>query len=155
MKLSTTIRYGTRLMLDMAEQQGKGPIRIKTIAKRQGISEKYLEKIVRLLRKAGLVDGLRGPGGGYMLALTPDKISLADILEAVQGKVELCPCLNEPEQCQKHEDCKTRKVWNDINQIIWTKLKGISLIDLRDSACPSEEELGSSSHWSMKGIKVK
>ncbi|RQD67326.1 MAG: Rrf2 family transcriptional regulator [Desulfonatronovibrio sp. MSAO_Bac4] len=154
MKLSTTIRYGTRLMLDMAEQKGKGPIRIKTIAKRQGISEKYLEKIVRLLRKAGLVDGLRGPGGGYMLAVPPDKITLADILEAVQGKVELCPCLNEPEQCEKHEDCKTRKVWNDINQTIWMKLKGITLTDLRDSACPSEEELGSSSHWSMKGIKV-
>ncbi|MFN2266868.1 MAG: Rrf2 family transcriptional regulator [Desulfonatronovibrio sp.] len=154
MKLSTTIRYGTRLMLDMAEQEGKGPIRIKTIAKRQGISEKYLEKIVRLLRKAGLVDGLRGPGGGYMLAVPAEKITLADILEAVQGKVELCPCLNEPEQCEKHDDCKTRKVWNDINQTIWTKLEGITLVDLKDSACPSEEELGSSSHWSMKGIKV-
>lgn len=151
MKLSTTIRYGTRLMLDMAEQHDQGPVRIKTIAKRQGISEKYLEKIVRLLRKAGLVDGLRGPGGGYVLSVAPDKITLADILEAVQGKVELCPCLNEPENCEKHLTCKTRKVWNDINQIIWIKLKGISLADLRDSTCPSEEELESGGGW---GIKV-
>ncbi|WP_045212122.1 RrF2 family transcriptional regulator [Desulfonatronovibrio magnus] len=153
MKLSTTIRYGTRLMLDMAEQQGKGPIRIKTIAKRQGISEKYLEKIVRLLRKAGLVDGLRGPGGGYILSIPPEKITLADILEAVQGKVELCPCLDEPENCEKHDDCKTRKIWNDINQIIWIKLKGISLADLRDSACPSEDDLQDDTAALMKGIK--
>ncbi len=141
MKLSTTIRYGTRLMLDMAKQGDKGPVRIRTIAKRQGISEKYLEKIVRLLRKGGLVDGLRGPGGGYVLALPPDKITMADILEAVQGKVELCPCLDEPEACIKHLSCKTRKVWGEINQIIWTKLQGISLADLRDSVCPSEEEM--------------
>jgi Rrf2 family protein len=141
MKLSTTIRYGTRLMLDMAEQEGKGPVRIRTIAKRQGISEKYLEKIVRLLRKGGLVDGLRGPGGGYVLSLPPDKITLADILEAVQGKVELCPCLDEPEACEKHLSCKTRKIWDEINQIIWIKLKGITLVDLRDSVCPSEEEM--------------
>ena len=140
MKLSTTIRYGTRLMLDMAEQGDKGPVRIKTIAKRQGISEKYLEKIVRLLRKGGLVDGMRGPGGGYMLAHPPEKITLADILEAVQGRVELCPCLDEPETCSKNLSCKTRKVWNEINEIIWTKLQGISLLDLKDSACPSDEE---------------
>ncbi|WP_035244517.1 RrF2 family transcriptional regulator [Desulfonatronovibrio hydrogenovorans] len=141
MKLSTTVRYGTRLMLDMAEQQGKGPIRIRTIASRQGISEKYLEKIVRLLRKAGLVDGLRGPGGGYVLSKAPDEITLADILEAVQGRIELCPCLGEPETCEKHLSCKTRKVWNDINQVIWTKLKKISLSDLRDSVCPGEDEM--------------
>lgn len=153
MKLSTTIRYGTRLMLDMAEQQGKGPVRIHTIAQRQGISEKYLEKIVRLLRKAGLVDGLRGPGGGYVLAVSPEKITLADILEAVHGRVELCPCLNEPENCEKHEDCKTRKIWDEINQIIWIKLQGINLAELRDSVCPSEEELKSGHHWMMKGIK--
>lgn len=140
MKLSTTIRYGTRLMLDMAEQYGQGPVRIRTIARRQGISEKYLEKIVRLLRKGGLVDGLRGPGGGYALAFPPDKITLADILEAVQGKVELCPCLDEPESCDKHLSCKTRKVWNEINEIIWIKLKGITLTDLKDSVCPSEDE---------------
>ncbi len=140
MKLSTTIRYGTRLMLDMAEQYGQGPVRIRTIAARQGISEKYLEKIVRLLRKGGLVDGLRGPGGGYTLALPPDKITLADVLEAVQGKVELCPCLDEPESCDKNLSCKTRKVWNEINEIIWIKLKGITLTDLKDSVCPSEDE---------------
>lgn len=141
MKLSTTIRYGTRLMLDMAEQEGKGPVRIRTIAKRQGISEKYLEKIVRLLRKGGLVDGLRGPGGGYVLSRPPKEITLADILEAVQGKVELCPCLDEPESCEKHLSCKTRMVWNEINQIIWIKLKGITLVDLRDSVCPGEDEM--------------
>ncbi len=141
MKLSTTIRYGTRLMLDMAEQDGKGPVRIKTIAKRQGISEKYLEKIVRLLRKGGLVDGLRGPGGGYLLALPPEKITMADILEAIQGKVELCPCLDEPEACAKHLSCKTRMVWDDINQVIWSKLQEINLVDLKNSVCPSEEEM--------------
>ncbi|MFP4455659.1 MAG: RrF2 family transcriptional regulator [Desulfonatronovibrio sp.] len=140
MKLSTTIRYGTRLMLDMAEQHGQGPVRIRTIARRQGISEKYLEKIVRLLRKGGLVDGLRGPGGGYVLAVPPDKITLADILEAVQGKVELCPCLDEPESCDKRASCKTRKVWNEINEIIWIKLKGITLTDLKDSVCPPEDQ---------------
>lgn len=143
MKLSTTIRYGTRLMLDMAEQGENGPVRIKTIAKRQGISEKYLEKIVRLLRKGGLVDGLRGPGGGYVLSQPPEKITLADILEAVQGKVELCPCLDEPEYCEKHLSCKTRKVWNEVNQIIRTKLQGITLVDLRDSVCPGEDEMQS------------
>ncbi len=141
MKLSTTIRYGTRLMLDMAENQGNGPVRIKTIAQRQGISEKYLEKIVRLLRKAGLVNGLRGPGGGYMLAYTPDQISLGQIMEAVQGRIELCPCLGEPEQCEKYLYCKTRMVWNDINSVIYSRLHNTSLADLRDSACPVEQDV--------------
>ncbi len=138
MKLSTTIRYGTRLMLDMAENQKNGPIRIRTIAKRQGISEKYLEKIVRLLRKAGLVDGLRGPGGGYVLASSPDSITLGEILEAVQGRIELCPCLGEPEKCEKHQYCKTRMVWNDINHAVSTRLHSTTLADLRDSVCPVE-----------------
>ena len=138
MKLSTTIRYGTRLMLDMAENYETGPIRIKTIAQRQGISEKYLEKIVRLLRKAGLVDGLRGPGGGYILSVPPEKVTMGAILEAVQGEVELCPCLGDPEQCEKHLNCKTRMVWNDINQAISSRLHNISLADLRDSSCPVE-----------------
>jgi len=136
MKLSTTIRYGTRLMLDMAENQGNGPIRIKTIAKRQGISEKYLEKIVRLLRKAGLVDGLRGPGGGYVLSSPPEQITLGAILEAVHGRVELCPCLGEPEKCEKHLYCKTRMVWNDINREVSARLHKTTLADLRDSSCP-------------------
>ena len=140
MKLSTTIRYGTRLMLDMAENHGKGPIRVSAIAKRQGISEKYLEKIVRLLRKGGLVEGLRGPGGGYLLAVPPEEITLADILESIQGKVELCPCLDDPDTCDKHMTCKTRKVWNDINETIWVKLQEITLVDLKDSVCPSEED---------------
>ncbi len=140
MKLSTTIRYGTRLMLDMAEHNETGPIRIKTIAQRQGISEKYLEKIVRLLRKAGLVDGLRGPGGGYVLAVPPEKITLGSILEALQGRVELCPCLGEPEHCEKHLFCKTRMVWNDINAAISSRLHGTTLADLRDSSCPVETE---------------
>lgn len=143
MKLSTTIRYGTRLMLDMAENHGGGPIRVGAIAKRQGISEKYLEKIARLLRKGGLVDGLRGPGGGYLLAVPPEEITMADIIEAIQGKIELCPCLDDPDTCEKYKSCKTRQVWNDINESIWDKLQSITLVDLKDSVCPNEEESGS------------
>lgn len=120
MKLSTKGRYGLRAMIDMARYSEEEPVSISSIAVRQGISEGYLEQLVSLLKKAGLVKSIRGAGGGYILARAMDEISVGDILRALEGSLEpvRCAAFYSEEGCTASDGCVTKYVWQKINESI-------------------------------------
>lgn len=119
-KLSTKGRYGLRAMIDMARYSEEEPVSISSIAARQGISEGYLEQLVSLLKKAGLVKSIRGAAGGYILARDMEKISVGDILRALEGNLEpvRCAAFYSEEGCTASDGCVTKYVWQKINESI-------------------------------------
>lgn len=120
MKLSTKGRYGLRAMIDMARYSEKEPVSISSIAVRQGISEGYLEQLVSLLKREGLVKSIRGAGGGYILARDMEDISVGDILRALEGSLEpvRCAAFYSEEGCTASDGCVTKYVWQKINESI-------------------------------------
>jgi Rrf2 family protein len=116
MKLSTRGRYGVRLMLELALQYGKGPVLLKDIAGRQGISEKYLWQLINPLKTAGLVGSLRGAYGGYVLGKTPEEITLNEILRILEGPLCLVDCVEDPSSCERSPSCISRDIWGEAAQ---------------------------------------
>ncbi|MBW2064194.1 MAG: Rrf2 family transcriptional regulator [Deltaproteobacteria bacterium] len=127
MKLSTRGRYGTRMMLDLAQHYRNGPVQIGDIAKRQNISVKYLEQLIIPLKKAKLIKSLRGPKGGHMLAVAPHKITVGQIVEVLEGGIDLTDCIEEPDICDRSNHCVTRKVWEEATEAMFAKLNSITL----------------------------
>jgi Rrf2 family transcriptional regulator, iron-sulfur cluster assembly transcription factor len=134
MKLSTRSRYGTRLMLDMAEHYQEGPIQLGTIAKRQDISVKYLEQLIIPLKKANYVTSVRGARGGHMLAKRPDEITVGEIVALLEGGIQLSDCSDKPEVCGRSDQCLTRLVWKEASRAVYDKLDAITLSDLKKMA---------------------
>ena len=130
MKLTTRSRYGTRMILDMAIHGQNGPVRIKDIAARQGVSVKYLEKLVRDLKEAGFVRSRRGPRGGHELDKPLAAISVGDIVRALEGDLSLVECADEAGPCPRQADCLTRGVWMEAARAMHEKLDSITLADL-------------------------
>ena len=130
MKLSTRSRYGTRLMLDMAEHHEEGPIRLRTIAKRQAIPAKYLEQIVIPLKKASYVTSVRGYKGGHMLARRPQEITVGEIVALLEGGRKLTSCSDHPEVCERAAICVTRLLWQEATEAMYEKLNAVTLADL-------------------------
>lgn len=122
MKLSTRSRYGTRLMLDMAENYQGGPIQLGVIAKRQGIPVKYLEQIIIPLKKAGYVTSVRGYKGGYMLAKSPEEVTVGEIVVLLERGLELTACTDFPASCERAEQCVMRRVWQQATEAMYLKL---------------------------------
>lgn len=120
MKLSTKGRYGLRALIDLALYSEEEPVNIQSIAKRQNISESYLEQLVRKLRTAGLVTSVRGAGGGYQLARPASEISVGDVLRALEGNLDAVTCSGGQEEsgCGGADLCVTRYVWQRINESI-------------------------------------
>ena len=120
MKLSTKGRYGLRAMIDLARYSEDEPVSISSIAARQDISERYLEQLVGLLKKAGLVRSIRGATGGYVLARNVREISVGDVLRALEGSLEpvKCAAFYSEEGCMAAEGCVTKYVWQKINDSI-------------------------------------
>jgi len=104
MKLSTRSRYGTRLLVDLARSQEKGPVQISEISNRQNISVKYLEQIIRPLKEAELVTSVRGAKGGHMLAKRPEEITLGQIVRLFEGQTDLVACVSHPENCSMADE---------------------------------------------------
>jgi len=131
-KLSTKGRYGLRAMIDMARYSEEEPVSISSIAARQNISEGYLEQIVSLLKKAGLVKSIRGAAGGYVLAKDIEEISVGDILRALEGNLEpvRCAAFYSEEGCEESEGCVTKYVWQKINDSINRTVDEIKLDEL-------------------------
>ncbi len=113
LKLSTKSRYGFRLMLELAKDYGKGPVSLKEVAVRQGISEKYLWQLINPLKHAGLVSAVRGSQGGYVLNKHPRQISLKDIMEVLEGPMCLVECTKKPSSCKRASVCISREVWTE------------------------------------------
>jgi Rrf2 family cysteine metabolism transcriptional repressor len=132
MKLSTKGKYGVRAVFEIARHYGNGPISIKEIAERQGISFSYLEQILHKLGKAGLIDSVRGPAGGYLLARQPSQLTIGDIVRVLEGPIALSHCLEpgESADCYKADDCVARMVWAKVGAKIEEALDSISFDDL-------------------------
>lgn len=127
MKLSTRGRYGVRLMFDLAVHYGQGPIFLKDIAGRQGISEKYLWQLINPLKTAGLVNSLRGARGGYCLSRDPGQISLRDILQVLEGPLCLVDCVDNPSLCERADGCVSRDVWGEASRNLLKTLEETTL----------------------------
>ena len=133
MKISTKGRYALRLLLDLGEHRGDGFISLKEIAERQGISKKYLEQIIPILNKTGVLRTNRGAQGGYMLARTPDKYTVGEILRLTEGSLAPVACLEqEPNLCERQESCATLPVWRGLYRVINDDLDNITLQDILD-----------------------
>jgi Rrf2 family transcriptional regulator, iron-sulfur cluster assembly transcription factor len=130
MKLSTKSRYGTRLMLDMAQHYDQGPVHLTNVAQRQGISVKYLEQIIIPLKKAQYVKSVRGPKGGHVLTKPPQEITVGEIVALLEKGASLIECSDRPEVCGRADICLTRKVWKQAAEAIFEKLHSITLADL-------------------------
>ena len=126
MRLSTKGRYAVTAMLDLAIHHNEGPVTLADISGAQGISLSYLEQLFARLRKEGLVEGLRGPGGGYRLSRPPAEISIAEVIDAIGEGVDATSC-GGSEDCQNGERCLTHTLWQKLGNEIYTFLDGITL----------------------------
>jgi len=134
MKLSTRTRYGIRAILQLANYYGKGPLQIRTIAKQENISAKYLEQLMPILKSARLVRSIRGTKGGYILAKAPNQIKLSDVFNCLEATVTTVECVENENYCARAADCVTRQVWTQLQQAITNVLQSITLQDLVDRA---------------------
>jgi Rrf2 family transcriptional regulator, iron-sulfur cluster assembly transcription factor len=130
MKLSTRSRYGTRLMLDMAQHYNQGPVQLGDIAKRQDVSVKYLEQIIIPLKKAHYIESVRGPKGGHILTRPPEEITLGEIVALLEDGTNLVECSNDAGVCQRADSCPTRLVWKEAAEAMFARLHAITLADL-------------------------
>ena len=131
MKISTKGRYAIKLMLDLALYSKGQPVKIKEIAKRQGISEKYLESILKVLVQNNLLAGLRGKGGGYRLTKAPQLYTVGSILRLTEGSLAPVTCLERgSQQCARMADCPTLPVWRKLDELVNNYLDSVTLADL-------------------------
>lgn len=133
MKLTTKGRYAVTAMLDLALHAQKGPVSLADISERQGISISYLEQLFSKLRKNELVSSVRGPGGGYRLSREGSQIFVAQIIDAVDEKVDVTRCMGEG-NCQDGETCLTHDLWQDLSNQLHNFLSEISVQSLVDRA---------------------
>jgi len=143
-KLSTRGRYGTRLMMELALNYGKGPVPLKDVALKQDVSKGYLEHIIPLLRAAGLIKSVRGPDGGYILSREPEKVNLMDIIGALEGSLDPVDCISHSSFCSRTGFCVPRDIWIELKETVSNKLKGITLSDLVNK---QNRKAGSDQTW--------
>lgn len=132
-KISTRGRYGLKAMIDIAVySQNNTCVCLKSIAERTGISESYLEQLISLLKRAGILKSIRGASGGYILSRLPEEISVGDILRVVEGPLELVECLSKSETCGTGDcdSCITKGVWAKLSESVSETADNISLADL-------------------------
>lgn len=136
MRLSQRGRYGVLALQDLANEYGTGPVALKSIAERQGISENYLEQLMGTLKKGGFVKSIRGAQGGYILAKEPKDIAIGEIIFAMEGPITFADCMQMDEDgsyiCEKASSCSRRNVWDTIGAKINEVLNSITLEELRE-----------------------
>ncbi|MBA2133063.1 RrF2 family transcriptional regulator [Capillibacterium thermochitinicola] len=132
MLISTKGRYGLRSLADLVYYGQKKPVPLRVIAERQGISESYLEQVFALLRKAGLVNAVRGSYGGYVLARPAHQITVGEVLKALEGPLTLANCTpgGSPAECDKMDTCLTMPFWQELSAKIDEVLSSTTLQDL-------------------------
>ncbi len=135
MLVSTKGRYALRVMVELACHSREEYVPLRTIAQQQSISEKYLESILTVLSKAGVIDGLRGKGGGYRLNRDPKDYSVGEILRLAEGTLAPVSCLDcKPNKCERATSCRTLPMWEKLDTLICNYLDSVSLADLIDSS---------------------
>ncbi len=145
MNISTRGRYGLRALLEIAAQQDEEPVTIKGISRRQQMSISYLEQILHRLKKAGIVKSIRGAKGGYVLARRGDKITVSQVISALDGPISISYC-DSPQlrekSCIGPSACVSRILWKRLEDVIKDTLSSVTLADLREQVL------------SLKGVKV-
>lgn len=150
MRLTTKGRFAVTAMVDLAIRGGKGPVTLAGISERQKISLSYLEQLFGKLRRSNVVASVRGPGGGYCLARPANKISIVDIIVAVDEPLDVTNC-EAKGNCQEGKPCMTHELWFGLNETIHEYLGKINLQQLVDGQ--SKAEAGGANSVSMKGLE--
>lgn len=133
MKISTKGRYALRIMIDLALNPNQGPVRVKDIASRQDISEKYLEQIIAMFNKAGYVKSVRGAQGGYLLTKEPTEYTVGMILRLAEGSIAPVSCVDDTsEGCERKDACVSAMLWEKINTAVNEVVDNTTLQDLVD-----------------------
>ena len=131
MMISTRGRYALRVLADLAEHPSDSYVTLREIAERQEISEKYLESIMKMLVRAGMLDGLRGKGGGYRLGRDPGEITVLDVLRATEGPLAPVACLEEGSKaCSRAGQCRTLPLWQGLDELVNNYLSGYTIRDI-------------------------
>lgn len=130
MRLTTRSRYGTRMALDIAQHCGPGPVRIQDIAERQGVSTKYLEKLIRRLKDGGYVVSKRGPRGGHTLARPASEILMGELVRVLEGDDSLVECRTGKKDCQRRSVCLTSRLWVEAAEAMYQRLNSFTLADM-------------------------
>lgn len=138
MRLTTKSRYGTRLVLDLGVYGAEGPVPLGDVSKRQNLSLKYLEQLTVKLKKAGLIKSLRGASGGHMLARPAEKITIGQIVRALEGRTQITDCADDQKNacgvCNKAGDCLSRWVWVEAAKAMFERLDNITVARLLEMA---------------------
>lgn len=133
MRLPTKARYAVRALLDLAlHQQGDRPVYLREVARRQGISERYLEQVLIPIRAAGLVRSSRGVKGGYLLARPAGEITVLEIVEAAVGRLRLVDCVDDDSFCPRRQHCVVSDLWEEATGALRAVLAGKTLADLME-----------------------
>ena len=130
MKISTKGRYALRMMVDLAQNKTKGFIPLKEISERQGISKKYLEQIISMLNKAGLVKSIRGAQGGYVLTMKPEEYTVGMIFRVTEGNLAPVKCVSGDESCDRKANCIPALLYEKINDAVKDVVDTTTLKDL-------------------------
>ncbi len=131
MLISTRGRYALRVLVDLAEHSDSGYVPMKDIAERQGISLKYLEKIIPVLTKNGVIEGVQGKGGGYRLMISPEECRIGDILRYTEGDLAPVACLESSAQpCERISGCHTYPLWVEFYELVNSFFDGKTLADI-------------------------
>ena len=131
MMISTKGRYALRVLVDLAEHRQEGYIPLRTVAQRQGISQKYLESIMRMLSKANLIEAASGHGGGYRLKKAPEEYTLWEILELTEGGLAPVACMkNSTMTCDRSKQCYTLPIWQGLAELIQDYFNSKTLADV-------------------------
>jgi Rrf2 family cysteine metabolism transcriptional repressor len=142
-RLSTRGRYALRAMIDLCLYADEGPVLRRDIAERQEISAHYIEQLFVKLRRAGLIESVKGPGGGYTLAKSAEQIRAGDIIRTVEGPIALVQCVapQQEDACHRVDSCVTHVLWKRLSDKVAEVLDSVTLKDLCDQACELEEAL--------------
>ena len=134
MKVSTRTRYGIRATIELAGHYKQGPLQLRIIAERQGISVKYLEQLMALLRSGGIVRSVRGARGGYVLAKAPNETRLGEVFHCLEGPVSTTVCVSDADYCERSADCAARELWVSVEEAVNRIMDSYTLQDLMDKA---------------------
>lgn len=140
MRLTTKSRYGAKMLLDIALHSDEGPVRIRDISERQGISVKYLEKLIRKLKEARYIKSKRGPKGGHVITRPLEDISVGDLVRVLEGDAQLEEC-SGPDAARVEDACLTHRVWVEANKAMFAKLDSITFSELVAEAQTSNDDI--------------
>ena len=140
MLISTKGRYALRVLVDLAEHQTDAYVPLKEVANRQEISEKYLESIIKILVKDGILSGMRGKGGGYRLSRSPDHFSVYRVLKLMEDSLSPVSCLEDnAAPCARMSECRTLPLWQGLDQVIREYLNRYTISDLMQTEQPGND----------------